>query len=127
MSPLTEYVLQTLVTLLGVSLLAFVVLVGARRLGVGRPVGPLTLVGRLGLDGRRAVYLVRAGQQLYVLGGSEAGLTKLGELAADELEPGELPPLDSPQERPRFAAVLARALGRDPGRAPPPAAEERDG
>ena len=59
MSPLASYVIETVVTLLGVIALAVLVLYAARRMGIGRPAGPLELVGRLPLDGRRAVYLVR--------------------------------------------------------------------
>ena len=67
-------------TLLGVVALAVVLLYGARRAGIGRATGPAELLGRLPLDGRRAVYLVRVGSTVYVLGASEAGLTKLGEV-----------------------------------------------
>ena len=59
MSPLAHYVLETLVTLLAIVALSVLVLLGARRAGMGRSAGPLELVGRLPLDGRRAVYLVR--------------------------------------------------------------------
>lgn len=129
MSPLATYVVQTLVTLLGVCALAVVVLAGARRLGVGRPAGPVTLLGRLGLDGRRAVYLVRVGAKVYVVGASEAGLSSLGELPAAELG-------DAPEASPAhgFAAVLARVGGgssppaapREAAEAPREAAEEPD-
>jgi flagellar biogenesis protein FliO len=101
------YLLETLVTLVVVCGAAFGVLYGARRLGVGRASGPLELVGQLPLDGRRAVYLVRIGSQVIVVGASEAGLAKLGELPASEV----------PQvaaERPGFAQALARALGQPP-------------
>jgi flagellar biogenesis protein FliO len=79
-SPVASYVVQTAVTLAGVVALAVVLLYGARRAGVGRASGPLELLGRLPLDGRRAVYLVRAGKVVFVIGSSEAGLVKLGEL-----------------------------------------------
>lgn len=81
-SPATSYLVQTLVTLVGVCALAALVLYGARRAGLGRPNGPLELLGKLPLDGRRAVYLVRVTDTTYVLGASEAGLVKLGELDA---------------------------------------------
>lgn len=124
MSPLTEYVVETLATLLAVCGLAVAVLYGAQRLGVGRPTGPLALVGRLGLDGRRAVYLVRVGSQVYVVGASEAGLAKLGELRAEELEKAlETEPTRS------FANVLARVTGSRPTSRSPdePNLEPRDG
>ncbi len=85
MSPVASYVIQTVVTLLGVVALAILLLYGARRAGVGRASGPLALVGRLPLDGRRAVYLVRVGRAIYVVGSSEMGLVKLGEITEAEL------------------------------------------
>lgn len=92
MSPLTRYVLQTVLTLAAVAGLAVLILYVARRAGVGRPSGPLSIVGRLVLDSRRAIYLVRVGEQVYVIGASEAGLAKLGEIApqslGNSLEPG---------------------------------------
>lgn len=118
MSPLTSYVVETLVTLLAIIALAVLVLYAARRVGVGRPGGPLELVGRLPLDARRAVYLVRVGKTVYVVGASEAGLAKLGELPGDGLD------LPAIQATPRsFSEALARALGRD---RPEPARPTRD-
>src|SRR5262245_5888097 len=96
MTPLGRYIVETVVTLLLVSGLALVVLYAARRGGMVRPLGPLTLAGRLMLDARRAIYLVRVGDTYYVIGASEAGLTKLGEMPRDALpdapERGEAPP-----------------------------------
>lgn len=89
MTPLGRYVVETLVMLLGVATLAVFVLVLGRRVGVGRAQGPLELVGRLPLDARRVVYLVRVGGRVLVLGGSEAGLQKLAEAGENELA---LPP-----------------------------------
>jgi flagellar biogenesis protein FliO len=68
----------------------------------------LQLVGRLPLDGRRAVYLVRIGKTVLVLGGSEAGLSKLAEVPSDGLT---LPAL--PAHARSFRDVLARATGRE--------------
>lgn len=93
--------IQTLVTLFGVIALAVLVLYAARRMGVGKPAGPLSLVGKLPLDGRRAIYLVRAGKTVFVVGASEAGLSKLGELG-DEALVREEPASAS------FSQVLAR-------------------
>jgi flagellar protein FliO/FliZ len=84
-SPLVAYVIQTVVTLAGVGALAILLIYGARRAGVGRATGPLSVVGRLPLDARRAVYLVRVGRAIYVIGASETGLVKLGELPEAEL------------------------------------------
>src|SRR5690606_11998613 len=99
--------IETFVTLIAVLALAVLVLYGARKWGIGRPAGPLELVGRLPLDARRAVYLVRVGKHVYVVGASEAGLTKLGELGADGLvEAGE-----RTQSTVTCREVLARAKG----------------
>ena len=101
-TPLGRYVVETIVTLLLVTALAVLVLVVARRTGMGRALGPLSLAGRLVLDARRAIYLVRVGEVLYVVGASEAGLTKLGELARDALN-------DTDQNAPAPASFKARA------------------
>jgi flagellar protein FliO/FliZ len=100
------YIVQTFVTLLAVCAIAFVLLYGARRLGIGRPRGPISLVGQLPLDARRSIYLVKVGDQVIVVGASEAGFTKLGEMAAGEL------PAEAAADAPAFAAVLARVLGK---------------
>jgi flagellar biogenesis protein FliO len=107
-SPLGRYIVETLVMLVGVAGLAVLLLVAGRRLGVGRPSGPMELVGRLPLDGRRAVYLVRVGETVYVVGASESGLSKLGEVPKDAL--GSIPKGDAVGKP--FEAVLARVLGK---------------
>jgi flagellar biogenesis protein FliO len=104
MGPYAGYLIETFVTLLAVCGLAFVVLYGARRLGIGRPRGPIQLVGQLPLDARRAIYLVQVGGQVLVVGASEAGITKLGEVAAKEL-----PAVEVTGAAP-FSDVLARIL-----------------
>ncbi len=110
MGAYAEYIVQTFLTLLAVCAGAFAILFGARRLGIGRPSGPLRLVGQLPLDARRAIYLVGVGKQVIVVGASEAGLTRLGEVGEDALPGGAAPVLvPSP-----FADVLARVLRREP-------------
>lgn len=100
-SPLASYILQTFVTLLAVCGLAVVVLYGARRLGVGRARGPLELVGQLPLDARRSIYLIRVADQVMVVGASEAGITRLGEVAASSLP-------DPPPAAQSFADLLRK-------------------
>jgi flagellar biogenesis protein FliO len=90
-SPVVSYVVQTTVTLVGVAALAFVLLYGARRAGLGRPTGPVDLIGRLPLEGRRSVYLVRVESTIFVVGSSETGLVKLGELPAERPTSPEAP------------------------------------
>jgi flagellar biogenesis protein FliO len=106
MTPLSRYVIETLVTLLAVVALCVVLLSALRRVGVGKTSGPLELLARLPLEGRRAVYLVRAGETVYVLAASESALAKLGEMPHDAL-PREVALLE-PQS---FRDVLKRALG----------------
>lgn len=106
MSPLARYVVETLVTLVAIAALSVLVLMGARRAGMGRAAGPLELLGRLPLDGRRAVYLVRVGGVVYVVGASEAGIAKLGEVAEGSIE---LP--SAPNQNETFREVLRRAFG----------------
>ena len=103
MSPLATYLIETAITLIAIVTLAGLVLYGARRLGVGRPAGPLRLVGRLPLDGRRAIYLVRVESKVFVLGASEAGLHKLGEIDGDTVD------VETP-DPPAFREVFERLI-----------------
>ena len=98
------YLIETAVTLAAVCGLALVVLWGARRLGVGRPSGPIELCGHLPLDARRSIYLVRVGAQVFIVGVGEGGFTKLGELAASDLPEG------AAARGAPFGDILARAL-----------------
>jgi flagellar biogenesis protein FliO len=106
MSPLARYVLQTVLTLAAVAGLAVLILYAARRVGVGRPSGPLSIVGRLVLDARRVIYLVRVGEQVYVIGASEAGLSKLGEIAPEAL--GTSLEVNADGSAPGFRQLLER-------------------
>jgi len=108
-SPYAGYLVETFVTLVAVCALAFVVLWGARRLGIGRPSGPIELRGHLPLDARRAIYLVKVGAQVFVVGVGEGGFTKLGEIPASDL------PAAQPSSSTAFGDVLARVLSR-PGK-----------
>jgi flagellar protein FliO/FliZ len=99
---MAAYLVETFVTLLAVIAVAVLVLYGARRLGIGRALGPMHVIGRLPLDARRSVYLVRVANQVLVLGVSEAGITRLGEFEPDAIK-------NEPEAEPmRFADVLAR-------------------
>jgi len=106
------YFIETIVTLLAVCALAVVILWAAKRVGLGRPTGPLELRGRLSLDARRAIYLVEVADRIFVLGASEAGITKLGEVAASELA------ATPPEPTRSFADVLARTFAREQGPGP---------
>lgn len=117
MTPFGTYIVETLVTLVAVVALAILVLVAAKRFGLGRPLGPLEIVGRLPLDGRRVVYLVRIVNRVYVLGASEAGIEKLGELDAEAVQPA----LSS---KGTFRDVMTQIMNRKRGQTAPPHAEE---
>lgn len=101
--------MESLLVVLVVALLAGAVTFMARRAGVGQPSGPVELLARLPLEARRAVYVVRVVDQVLILGGSEAGLSKLGELSAEEA--AALPEAG----RGGFAVALQAALGRHRG------------
>lgn len=107
MTSYSGYLLETIVTLLAVCALAVAVLWAARRVGLGRPTGPLELRGRLSLDARRAIYLVEVADRIFVLGASEAGITKLGEVGASELAAVPAEPIRS------FADILTRTFARE--------------
>jgi flagellar biogenesis protein FliO len=125
MTPLGSYVVETIVMLLGVLGLAILVLFTTRRFGVGRPHGPISLVGRLMLDARRAVYLVKVGETFYVLGSSEAGLTKLGEI--DRATLGDLPQDLANQRAPQSFSQLLHRLQAKAERPNPKRPERSDG
>jgi len=109
MTSVGAYVVETLVTLLGVVVLAVLILYGVRRLGVGRASGPVQLIGRLPLEGRRAVYLIQIETTIHVIFASESSAIKLGELAATS-------PIDGSHIRSEpFASVLSRMLQRARG------------
>ena len=87
-SALAAYLLESAAVLALVIGLGALVTYAARRAGVARSAGPLELLARLPLEARRSVYVVRVQDQVLILGASEGGLSKLGELpgsAADEL------------------------------------------
>ncbi len=110
MTGYSGYLIETFVTLLAVCLIAFVVLYGARRLGLGRAQGPIHLVGQLPLDARRSVYLVKVGEQVLVVGVAEGGMTKLGEVPAASLPAASMTSVSGSGAGAPFATILARAL-----------------
>jgi flagellar biogenesis protein FliO len=95
-SALGVYVLQTVLTLLILGALAYGLIYLQRKLTLSGSKGPLEMLGRLPLDARKTVYLVKIGEQVLVLGASEAGLRLLSTLNAKELpalQPGQSVPL----------------------------------
>jgi len=117
MTSLEGYLVRTVVTLLLVSGLAVLVLLSSKRAGFGRNHGPLSVAGRLSLDPKRSVYLVRIGKIYYVLGASEAGLTKLGEVEAELLGPPEA--LQAAPPPSAFRELLERLSSKSGSGGPP--------
>jgi flagellar biogenesis protein FliO len=106
-SPLGEYLIESMIALACILALAVFLLYSGRRAGLGQAAGPIQLLARLRLEARRSVYLVRVHDQVLIIGSSEAGLARLGQLpegAAAELD--EVLPGRS------FAGVLSASLGR---------------
>jgi hypothetical protein len=87
---LESYVTESVALLIIVAVLAVLVLAGARRAGLGRVLGPVELLARLPLEARRSVFVVRVVDRVLILGASEAGLVKLGELPKGTLAAGRL-------------------------------------
>lgn len=104
MSPYASYLVETLVMLILVSVLAWALLVSAKKFGIGRASGAIKLVGRLPLEGRRSIVLVKVGSQVLVVGVGDGGFTKLGEMPASEV------PVEAEAEGSTFAEAIFRAL-----------------
>lgn len=101
--------LQTLLALAAVSILAWVVLRWASRRGfaLGSLGGRVRVLERVPLDARRALYLVRVGNRVLLVGaGDNAAPAVLA-----EIDPAELPPEAEPS-RTAFADVLKKLGGR---------------
>ena len=107
MGSYASYLLETVVMLAVVCGLALVAMVLAKRVGVGRPSGPIELVGQLPLDARRGLYLVKVGARVFLVGVGEGGFARLGELPASEV-----PLSPASQAGDGFAELFARALSR---------------
>jgi flagellar biogenesis protein FliO len=103
-SPYAGYLVETFATLTAVCALAALVLWGAKRVGLGRASGPVELRGQLQLEARRAIYLVKVVDTVYVVAAGEGGFIKLGEMPASAL------PEPRAVRVPPFAEVLARVL-----------------
>jgi flagellar biogenesis protein FliO len=106
-SALGAYLFESALVLLVVGALGWLVSYWARRAGVARATGSLELLARLPLEARRAVYVVRVLDQILILGASDTGLAKLGELPESALsELRRVPAAAS------WATLLATRFGR---------------
>src|SRR5688500_10537788 len=107
MSPEATYVLESLGTIAVFGGALYVATLGLRRLSGQQGRGPLEILARQPLDGRRAVYLVRVGKRVLVIGATDGALTRLGSTSLESIA-GELAS-DAPSTS--FKDVLSRALG----------------
>ncbi len=112
--------LRTAVLLgLVVSIIYLTLNVGLRRLlGIASVAGGtklITVLERVSLDQKRALFVVRAGNEVLLIGGGDAGLSLLSKLDAAEIERLRAPPAGGPEVSP----FVARLLGK---KGPPPAA-----
>ena len=115
-TPATEYMLNTSLTLAGIMVLAWLLVYASRRWERAAPRGPLELLATLRLEGKRAVYLVRIGERVVALGAAEGGMTKVMELG-----PSEVTPYARPAEG--FGAVFRGLTTQPRVNAPPPVDE----
>jgi flagellar biosynthetic protein FliO len=101
--------LQTLLALVAVCILAWVVLRWGARRGLGLGAGrKIRVLERVMLDPRRALYLVKVGEKVLLIGGGDGAAPAV--LA--EIDPATIPP--DPEHKPlAFRDVLAKLRGRD--------------
>ncbi len=107
--------LQALLALMAVSILAWVVLRWAARVGFGVPVPGrgLRVLDRVPLDARRAVHLVQVGRRFFLLGvGDGSAPALLAELEAEDLPEALRTPAARAAPTVPFSGVLARMAGR---------------
>jgi flagellar biogenesis protein FliO len=103
---LESYVTESIALLTVVAVLAVLISYAARRAGLGRALGPVELLARLPLEPRRSVLVVRVVDRVLIIGSSEAGLTKLGELPQ-----GALGELDAARATPALSSLLGNVWG----------------
>ncbi len=110
MSPEATYVLESLATVTVFAGALYLATVGLRRIGATSTAGgPLEILARRPLDARRAIYLVRVGRRVLVVGASDGGLTRLGSTSLDSVRAELAEEATAPRG---FSAVLGRVLAR---------------
>ncbi len=113
MSPEATYVVESLATIAVFGGALWGATWGLRRLGGDRTKGPLQILARQPLDARRAIYLVRVGKRVLVVGATDGALTRLGSTSLESVQ-AELaaPDAEPPEGRRSFRDALTRVLGR---------------
>lgn len=110
MSPEATYVVESLVTVACFGAALYGASWALRRVQGGSSRGPLEVIARQPLDGRRAIYLVRVGKRVLVVGATDGALTKLGSTSLESIR-GDLS--EAPSAPKGFREALARVLGRE--------------
>lgn len=110
MSPEATYVLESLGTIAVFGGALYLATWGLRRIGAGRARGPLEVLARQPLDGRRAVYLIRVGKRVLIVGASESSLTRLGSTSLESIEKELSIDAPPPTAGRSFRETLSRAL-----------------
>jgi len=77
--------------------------------GIGKASGAIRVVARCPLEPRRSVFVIETAGRCFLVGVGDGPMALLAELEADKL------PRAPETAGLRFADVLARLLGRDPG------------
>jgi flagellar protein FliO/FliZ len=110
MSPEATYVVESLITVTLFGGALYGASWALRRVQGGSSRGPLEVIARRPLDGRRAIYLVRVGKRVLVVGATDGALTKLGSTSLEAIK-ADLP--EATVAPKGFRDALARALGRE--------------
>ena len=101
-----ESLALSFVSLGAVCVVAYVALRLLAGRGVGKATGAVRVVARCPLEPRRSVYVIEAAGRCFLVGVGDGPMSMLAELDAGAL------PKEATAAAPRFADVLARALGR---------------
>jgi flagellar biogenesis protein FliO len=119
-SPEATYLVQSLGTIVVFGGVLYIATRALRRVaGEPRP-GPLEVLARKPLDGRRAIYLVRVGKRVLIVGATDSSLTRLGSTSLEAIE-AELAAARADRRGPAsFRDVLARAMPRGAPAVRPP-------
>lgn len=103
MSPEVTYILQSLGTVFAFGGAVWLATWGLRRIGPKHQ-GSIEILARQPLEHRRAIYIVRIGKKILVVGATDGGLTRLASIRPDEFnveQPSNLP-------NPSFREVLLK-------------------
>ncbi len=96
--------IKTGFVLVGICFTAFIALKYVSKVHV-RSQGPMKILGRLPIEGRRSVVVIDIAGKTLIVGNSEAGMHTLGELDGDQRGHFEK---DSSHDKPSFKELLAR-------------------